>query len=316
MEERIITGKMNPHIDPVLEIWEWQIPVYLFLGGLTAGLMILGSLSVVRDGDRSLAAQRLMLAVPILLALGMLALFLDLSHKTHVWRFYTAFQIKAPMSWGAWILLLVVPVNLLLLGGLANRLWPDVYERYMCRTSCPWGPLVPWAAARLNPLAYANIAVGVALGIYTGILLSAYGARPFWNSAILGPIFLVSGLSSAAALVHWVSRDAMERARFGRADATFILVEIGLIGLLIVNMASGPALQREAAALVFGGPLTTYFWVFVVGIGLLLPLYLEIAHLRGRAIPRFLAPALVLAGGLIFRFFVVEAGQMTTWISY
>lgn len=316
MEERIITGKLNPHIDPALSIWEWQIPVYLFLGGLTAGIMILGALSVLRGDGRGLATQRLMLAVPVLLAVGMFALFLDLSNKVHVWRFYTAFQITAPMSWGAWILLLVVPVNLLLLGGLARTLWPAAYERFMCRTSCPWRPLVPWAARRLRPLAYANVAVGVALGIYTGILLSAYGARPFWNSAILGPIFLVSGLSSAAALVQWVSRDASERARYGRVDVLLIMVEIGLIALLLVNMASGPALQREAAGLLFGGPLTTYFWVFVVGLGLLLPLYLEVVHLRGRLVPHFLAPLLVLAGGLIFRFFVVEAGQLTTWISY
>ena len=46
-----------------------------------------------------------------------------------------------------------------------------------------------------------------ALGIYTGVLLSALGARPFWNSALLGPLFLVSGLSSAAAFTHLVARD-------------------------------------------------------------------------------------------------------------
>ena len=318
MEERIITGKLNPHIDPVLGVWEWQIPVYLFLGGLAAGLMILGALSVLSDENRpgARSAQRLMLAVPFVLAVGMLALFLDLSHKAYVWRFYTAFQWTAPMSWGAWILLLVVPVNLLLLGGLADRLWPRVYERFLCKTSCPWGPLVPWAAKRLRALAFVNIATGVALGIYTGILLSAYGARPFWNSAVLGPLFLVSGVSSAAALAQWVGRDAAERARFGRMDVVLIVVELALVALLILNMVSGPALQRQAAALIMGGPLTTWFWIFVIGIGLLLPLFLEVIHLRGRKVPHFLAPALVLAGGLIFRFFFVEAGQLTTWINY
>ena len=35
---------------------------------------------------------------------------------------------------------------------------------------------------------------GLALGIYTGILLSAMVARPLWNSAVLGPLFLFSGL--------------------------------------------------------------------------------------------------------------------------
>jgi hypothetical protein len=52
-----------------------------------------------------------------LLTLGMLALFLDLEYKTHVWRLYTTFEPLSPMSWGAWILLLVYPAlvaNLLL----------------------------------------------------------------------------------------------------------------------------------------------------------------------------------------------------------
>ena len=31
----------------------------------------------------------------------------------------------------------------------------------------------------------------VILGIYTGILLSAFNARPLWNTSILGPLFLV-----------------------------------------------------------------------------------------------------------------------------
>ena len=44
--------------------------------------------------------------------------------------------------------------------------------------------------------------------IYTGILLSSLGARPLWASGILGPLFLVSGLSTAAAFAHLVARDA------------------------------------------------------------------------------------------------------------
>ena len=61
------------------------------------------------------------------------------------------------------------------------------------------------APARISALAWANIVLGVGLGIYTGILLNTMVARPLWNSAILGPLFLVSGLSAGAAVVHLVS---------------------------------------------------------------------------------------------------------------
>ncbi|NBC17498.1 MAG: nitrite reductase [Bacteroidetes bacterium] len=313
MEEQIITGKLNPHIDPVLAVWEWQIPVYLFLGGLTAGLLILGAISVLRR-ESSPTVLKLQVAVPVILAVGMFALFLDLAYKVHVFRFYTAFEPTAPMSWGSWILLLVVPANLLLIAGTMHQAWPRAYDWVQGRN---WGErLTAFAERRLRPVAWGGIVMGVALGIYTGILLSAYGARPFWNTSILGPIFLVSGLSSAAALTQWVSRSEREQARYTRLDVGLILVEVALLGLMLIGMVSGPLQQQRAADLVLGGELTVFFWVFVVMLGLLLPVFLEVIHLRGKHFPRFLAPAFILAGGLIFRFFIVEAGQLTTWIPY
>ena len=40
MHELIIT-RNNHLVDPMLHIWGWQVPVYLFLGGLVAGMMII-----------------------------------------------------------------------------------------------------------------------------------------------------------------------------------------------------------------------------------------------------------------------------------
>ena len=59
--------------------------------------------------------------------------------------------------------------------------------------ACDQGIGAPGTQFRMPGLRF-----GIALGIYTGILLSAMVARPLWNSAILGPLFLFSGLSAAA----------------------------------------------------------------------------------------------------------------------
>ena len=37
LEEALVTARGNPKIDPSLGIWSWEVPMYLFLGGLTAG---------------------------------------------------------------------------------------------------------------------------------------------------------------------------------------------------------------------------------------------------------------------------------------
>ncbi len=78
----------------------------------------------------------------VLLSLGMLALFLDLEHKLYVWRLYTTFEPLSPMSWGAWILVLVYPA---LLANLLLRV-PAAAARAGAgaRASSPTG----WSSAR------------------------------------------------------------------------------------------------------------------------------------------------------------------------
>ena len=45
MEEEIfVSGRMNHLIDPQLNIWHWQIPLYLFLGGMAAGILCIAAL--------------------------------------------------------------------------------------------------------------------------------------------------------------------------------------------------------------------------------------------------------------------------------
>ena len=56
---------------------------------------------------------------PVLLTVGMGALFLDLEHKPFFWRLYTTFMVSSPMSWGSWILIGIYPATLLM--GLAER---------------------------------------------------------------------------------------------------------------------------------------------------------------------------------------------------
>ena len=42
----ITTTRHNPLIDPQLAVWSWEIPVYLFFGGLVAGMMVLAGVAM------------------------------------------------------------------------------------------------------------------------------------------------------------------------------------------------------------------------------------------------------------------------------
>jgi protein NrfD len=89
-----------------------------------------------------------------------------------------------------------------------------------------------------------------------------------------------------------------------------------VLGLLIIGMLTSSLQQGKAVQMVLGGPLTAYFWVFIIGIGLLLPAFLKIIELKGKEIPASIAASLVLIGGFIMRVVIVEAGQISTWINY
>jgi formate-dependent nitrite reductase membrane component NrfD len=312
--ERVLI-RHNELIDPHLQIWGWEIPVYLFLGGLAVGLMILAALLGLRAGEqaRSPAARRLPLIALGVISAGMLALFLDLEFKLHVFRFYLAFRVTSPMSWGSWILLAIYPATLLL--GLAE-LTPEELRRLrefsLVRTfglSRLVGRLHEAAAGAVAGLRWANLLLGIALGGYTGVLLGTLGARAAWSSALLGPLFLVSGFSTGAALVMLLPVSKEEHHLLRAWDLTAIVGELILLGLYLITLATGTAGARAAAGLFLGGPYTAPFWALVIITGLVVPLALELLEARRKLAPAVVAPLLLLVGGLALRWTLVLAGQ-------
>ena len=317
IEEILITARDNAKVDPYLSIWTWEISVYLFLGGMTAGMMIFAAWAVLakKDDLAPFASSKLALWAPIVLSIGMTTLFLDLEHKLYVWRFYTTLQVASPMSWGSWILILVYPVAILQVLSTLRAGYPklaQLAERLPLVT-----PVLDISESQKRRIALASIPLGIGLAIYTGILLSSFSARPFWNTGILGPLFLVSGLSTAAAFVLLATKAHAEKLLFARIDIVLILVEMLLIGLFIVNLTTGSEAHLNAARLILGGEFTLLFWGWFFTLGLVIPLLIEILEIRGSRLALVtLGPVLVLMGGYLLRQVMMDVGQVSTWTQY
>lgn len=300
-------------IDPNLHIWGWEIPVYLFLGGLTAGIMILSPLigkNQPQEG-RSKWIRYMPFAAPVLISLGMLALLLDLEYKLHVLRFFAAFRPSSPMSWGSWILVGIYPATLLM--GLAGLTDDETSRLVKSSLVAPFKSLVQWARdfaqRHRRGLVIANIVLGIGLGGYTGLLLGTLGARHIWNSAVLGPLFLVSGVSTGAAFMMLFPL-AHEEHRFLRnIDLGAIGLELFLLAVFLIGLASGSGDARAAASAFLGGDYTAVFWSLVVIAGLLIPLVIEMIESKKKLSPTLYAPAFILIGGLALRWILVLAGQ-------
>lgn len=310
-EELIISGRMNPGIDPYLNIWHWHIPVYLFLGGLAAGIIFFAALYTImgREEKMPTAVKWASFIVPVALVLGLLALFFDLKHELYFWRLYTTVRFESPMSWGAWVLLFITPLSMVWAASYIKEAIPT--WKWKFKILDQFEALV---IKNRKAIAWAMLGLSVILGIYTGILLSAFNARPLWNTSILGPLFLVSGMSTGAAVIMWMSKDHYERKVMSMIDLVLIIVEIFFIIHLFMGFLASTEVQIEAAQLFLGGPFTVSFWVFVVILGLIFPAILEILELRGYKIPVAVPALLILFGGLAFRFIMVEAGQITRYL--
>ena len=316
IEEVLATARFNDKIDPVLGIWTWEIAFYLFLGGMAAGIMLFAAWAVLGRRQEALpfAHDRFALWAPIVLSLGMTTLFLDLEYKLHVFRFYTSFEPTSPMSWGAWVLVLIYPLMVMQILSTLRRGYP-LLAGWMEQLP-GGGGLIDLCERQRRSIAWLVIPLAVGLGIYTGVLLSAFSARPFWNSGVLGPLFLVSGLSTAAVLPLLAGVGGSEKRYFERSDMSLIAVELTLIALFLISLATGAGQHLDALHLVWGGDYTVPFWLWFVLPGLLIPLLLEILALRGNRLSGLTAALLVVFGGFMLRYLMVEIGQVSTWTDY
>jgi formate-dependent nitrite reductase membrane component NrfD len=328
MKERLFTsGRDMLNIDPTLHAWHWEIPAYLFLGGLAAGLVFFASYYFIKgkEEEMPMAVKIAPFVAPIAIILGLIFLLLDLKHKLYFWQLYTTLRLESPMSWGAWTLGAVMPLSII---------WPLLYlkdiKKYFEDKSSILYNIVDWVEGFINDfdfiksvldwlkenqkaIAWINIILSIILGVYTGILLSAFNARPLWNTAILGPLFLTSGISTAAATIMWMSNDHNEKISFSKIDIGLIVIELFFIIHMFMGLSAGSQASVDAATLFLGGPYTAIFWIGVVAMGLVLPVILETMELIGFKIPISIPAFLILFGGALFRFVMVDAGQFSKY---
>jgi formate-dependent nitrite reductase membrane component NrfD len=105
-------------------------------------------------------------------------------------------------------------------------------------------------------------------------------------------------------------------------DLVLMVFSAIAVFLYIFGFYVSPRSYVEAVHLIMGGEFTILFWVFVVGVGIILPLILEFYALIPRVKPRDHTPwltgaatASVLLGGFMLRYVVVYAGQIAQVIS-
>ena len=281
--------------------WRWFIVAYFFLGGLAGGSYFLATLMdwFGKEQDRPLVRLGYLVAFPIVCLCG-LVLTVDLGRPERFWHmlvqsqtFRPMLKTFSPMSSGAWVLLLFsacafVSFAATLAEWGAERGWPDRAILRLGSPAAPLGRLVSGLGAIL----------GLYLAGYTGVLLSVTN-RPIWaDTTLLGLTFLTSAASTSAALLillgSWNGLSRNHLHRLERFDRSALILEVLAIAALVTSLGRIAAVWLDGWGLLLAG--------MVLG-GIALPLLLDWRPTEKR--PVWIAPALVLLGGLVLRAVII-----------
>lgn len=304
-------------------VWDWPIAIYLFLVGISAGLVTLSALLRRYHPEQATADSTLMrttlILAPCTIIFGLLILIFHLTRPWTFWKLMFHYSFTSVMSVGVMLFQVYMAALAVWLANIFSEQVIVLQQRWLPKLT-----LVPrvlgWLAPMQKSLDIVMLLLAVMLGAYTGFLLSALKTYPLLNNPILPALFLFSGVSSGAAVAliamacRYRRNPHSEEAHFvHRVETPVVWLEIFLLFAFFIGLALGDdGKQRALVAAVGGGFWAVWFWLGVVGIGLILPLLLKSWANRLHSPYGVLAVAgMSLGGVLLLRFFILYAGQLT-----
>ena len=315
----------------------WGLPVigYLFLAGFGAGALTVSASILLRGGGGGFGGKHFQIArygallAPLPLMVGTAMIVFELGtfraaiengEILKLFRWINLFLTinLSPMSIGSWALALCIIISLL-------------YAYTFLRSSA--APDDDLSSLRRS-LAWISVPLGIAVAIYTGVLLGAMPSRPFWNTPILGLLFLVSSLSTGVAgilvlkaifgRVGGETEGEKDQSEYLLTSSDMLLLGFETLAIFLFIMFAHLTIGAPAEAISVilpGGSLALAFWGGVVVLGLLIPGLIELKyvlptllHKKPFMVPRgmeVLVSVVVLIGGFLLRYVIVVAGQIT-----
>ncbi|MBP1449246.1 MAG: polysulfide reductase NrfD [Thermoproteus sp.] len=283
------------------EIWDpWLIGLYMWLAGIAG--MSSAAYAIMRWSNKREGLRELALASPAATILALIFITVDLSRPWNVSSAIIFSMLSG--SFGilrSWMAAGMVLLILQLLISLALAL------PYLA----PKASKPKWLLGQPKWLLGAAAIVGVLVPMYTGFELSSAPGVPFWGTALMPVLWVISASICVVALLKMSVRAVEVSAFLTRAGLVGLNVVqlIAVLALVGVPLQSGSLAAKISAAALAYGELSAPFWTLVVGLGTLAPLALGFYMIKkenkyiGAA-----AAVLALIGALALRILVLQAG--------
>lgn len=311
--------------------WGWLPAIYLFLGGLGAGaLIIAAAFELTNERYRTDFCPTTLVGATVsgpAVALGAVLLILELgAGLREPWRILYMFtHLTSVMTWGIWILSLFIPISLVY--GLLEALdtFPAAQEWIKNQK---WGRKLTFQNLRRvkRIVATVGLVLGIGTAVYTGVLLSAVGpAIPIWSTPLLPflhlpllpLLFLVSALSTGEALTVDLVNTIVARGELPRGrrvhliHLSLIVAEALLISHLLTHAMGEGGAAAQAALDIIAGPHSVVFWVFIILLAIVFPF---VGHIYAAGLGRHMpfsglsSGISILMSGLFLRYLIVVSG--------
>jgi formate-dependent nitrite reductase membrane component NrfD len=266
-----------------------MIATYLWTKAISAGVLLLSALFLNMGFEQD--AGVLSLVGPtvslVFLAATMLLLVLDLKKPG---RFFYLFSKPNLNSW------LVLGGYVLMVFGILLAVWLTLI--LTGRGIYPW---LVWVTATF----------AVASSGYSAFLFAQARGRDFWQSPLLFWHLLVQSIAAGAAALTLIgSVLAVTLPLFTWIGHLMVVSLCASLAMIFgeLFMKHGAEESVRAGEMLVSGPLSKSFWIFVIGLGGVLPIMLVLWPISS-LIPNIVAAVLVLFGLWTYEHLWIKAGQ-------
>jgi len=281
------------------EAFGFNIAMYFYLTGLSAGSFILSTLAYGFGMNQYKPIGRVgVILATLLLVIAPFFLLIHIGMPLRAWHLFVYLNWSSPITWGSFLLILY-PINCI------------IYGYFMFKE-------------KMKPTRIFGL-IGIPLAIavhgYTGFILAFGKARALWNTALMPILFLASAIVSGIALMILVvvlkdrffskekriDRDLI--MNLGKLLAWMIVFDLFLVGsdLLVLLISHSDA--QAAAYLILGGKFSVMFLIIENLLGKIIP-FILLAVPKFRTLPTVIAASILVAVGIFFmRYVVVVAGE-------
>ncbi len=278
----------------------WGMPIVLtiYLIGLSAGSLILSSLAYVfgRDEYKPIARMAVFLAIVLIFG-AMLSIAVDLGRPEKFWRLFMFFYLNNMSSMFA--------INGVLYGG------------YFVISLVYLGFIFVNQLRLIRMMGIIAVCWAVLVHMGTGAIFGFIAARETWVSPVKPFEFLAAALTSGLALLIVVviltlkfgGRNLKREIVTSLGSLLSVFIIILLLLVFIDKLTHFYAPAREATLFMLTGHFSWIFWVFQIGMGVVIPLAILFHPRLNKTIGGVTVAAVSVVIGVFFeRYYLVIPG--------